>query len=89
MFPSSDTKNEKGGTDARVHQHVLLYYIKVLYPDSDDVPGKRVLFKIDGGPGRLHMKILVDLRVRDLYLFPGVQNTAHITIDSFHYVNHV
>ncbi len=43
-FPSSVTTNEKGGTDARVLQQVLLHYIKMLYPDADDIPGKRVLF---------------------------------------------
>jgi hypothetical protein len=43
-FPSIVTTNEKGGTDTRVLQQVLLHYIKVLYPDADDVPGKRVLF---------------------------------------------
>jgi hypothetical protein len=32
--------NEKGGTDARVLQQDLLHYIKVLYPDADDIPVK-------------------------------------------------
>jgi hypothetical protein len=39
-FPSSVMTNEKGGTDARVLQQVLLHYIKMLYPDADDIPGK-------------------------------------------------
>ncbi len=37
-----------------------------------------MLFKIDGGPGRLDIKSLAELRVRGIYLFPGVQNTTHI-----------
>jgi hypothetical protein len=36
------------------------------------------MFKIDGGPGRLDIKSLAELRVRGIYLFPGIQNTTHI-----------
>jgi hypothetical protein len=38
-----------------------------------------VLFKIDGGPGRLDINSLAELRVRGIYLFPGIQNTTHVT----------
>ncbi len=68
-FPLSVTMNGEGGMDARVLQQVLLHYIKVLYPDADDIPGKQVLFKIVGGPGRLDIKSLAELRVRGIYLF--------------------
>ncbi len=30
-----------------------LEVVAALYPDVQDVPGKRVLLKIDSGPGRL------------------------------------
>jgi len=43
----------------------LLKYFEInvfpLYPDAADVPGKRVLIKIDGGPGRLHFLMLLSL----------------------------
>ncbi len=38
-----------------------------------------MLFKIDGGPGRLDIKSLAELGVRGMFLFSGVQNTTHIT----------
>jgi hypothetical protein len=76
---SKDTTNEKGGTDGRVLWQLLLYYVKTLYPDIADTPGKRLLFKIDGGPGRLDISMLAELRSLGVYLFPGVQNTTQIT----------
>mmetsp|Transcript_27582 Transcript_27582/g.60431 ORF Transcript_27582/g.60431 Transcript_27582/m.60431 type:complete len:160 (-) Transcript_27582:425-904(-) len=53
-FVTTFNSNEAGGMDAEE----LLKYFEInvfpLYPDAADVPGKRVLIKIDGGPGRLH-----------------------------------
>jgi hypothetical protein len=79
VFPASVTTNEKGGSDGRVLQKLLHYYVKTLYPDVADTPGKRLLFKIDGGPGRLDISMLAELRSLGVYLFPGVQNTTQIT----------
>jgi len=74
------TVNSKGGSDSRtLYQECLMAYTTRLYPDCADVAGKQVLFKIDGGPGRLDMKLLADLRARGVYLFNGVQNTTQIT----------
>jgi hypothetical protein len=53
--------------------------MQTLYPTASDTPGSRVLFKIDGGPGRLDIKSLAQLRAKGCYLFPGVQNTTHVT----------
>lgn len=78
-FPASVTTNEKGGTDGRVLRQLLMYYVNTLYPDAADIAGKRVLFKIDGGPGRLDIPMLAQLRSLGVYLFPGVQNTTHVT----------
>jgi hypothetical protein len=44
-----------------------------------DIPGKRVLYKIDGGPGRLDEGARADSRARGIYLFYGVQNTTQVT----------
>jgi hypothetical protein len=49
-----------------------------LYPDAAGVPGKHLLYKIDGGPGRLDEESLAEKRVRGIYLFPGVQNTTQV-----------
>ena len=61
-FPASVTVNEKGGTDARVLRQVLMHYVVTLFPDAADVDGKRILIKIDGGPGRLDVQSLAELR---------------------------
>jgi len=74
------TVNSKGGSDSRtLYQECLMAYTTRLYPDCADVAGKQVLFKIDGGPGRLDMKLLADLRARGVYLFNDIQNTTQIT----------
>ena len=73
------TLNPKGGTDSRVLAQVLWQYIDWLYPDAEDMKGKRVLIKIDGGPGWLDISTLAELWSHSIYLFPGVQNTTHIT----------
>jgi hypothetical protein len=78
-FAASVTTNEKGGSDGRVLKQVLNHYVTQLFPDAANIPGKCVLFKIDGGPGRLDISNLAELRSRGIHLFPGVQNTTHIT----------
>jgi hypothetical protein len=50
-----------------------------LFPDACDQDGLRVVFKIDGGPGQLNIQMLAELLCRGIYLFPGVQNTTHVT----------
>jgi hypothetical protein len=54
-------------------------YTELLYPDAADFVGCRVLYKIDGGPGRLAEGMLADCCAHGVYLFPGVQNTTHVT----------
>ena len=50
-----------------------------LYPDAADVPGKRVMIKIDSGPGRNNEDMLVSLRLRGFYLLTGLPNSTHVT----------
>jgi hypothetical protein len=61
-----------------LHQCLTAYHQR-LWPDAADIPGKRVLYKIDGGPGRLDEGALADSRDRGISLFPGVQNTTQVT----------
>ena len=60
-FSTTFNSNEAGSMNAEE----LLKYFEInvfpLYPDAADVPGKRVLIKIDGGPGRLHFLMLLSL----------------------------
>jgi len=50
-----------------------------LYLDMADVPGKRVLMKVDSGPGRMNTEMLAELRLKGMYLMPGVPNTTQVT----------
>jgi hypothetical protein len=77
-FPASATVNPKGGTDSRVFAQCKSY-VEQLYPDAKDEAGFRVLLKIDGGPGRLNLNSLAELRACRVYLFPGVQNTTNVS----------
>ncbi len=78
-FPTTISVNPKGGTYARVLEQYLRHMLETLYPDASDTPSRHVLFKIDGGPGWLDIKSLAQLQARGCYLFPGVQNTMHVT----------
>ncbi len=78
-FCSTLTINSKGGTDGRVLRQVIMSYASRLYPDLADTEGKRVLVKIDGGPGRMDVQLIAHLRIRGIYLFNSVQNTTHVT----------
>jgi hypothetical protein len=76
------TVNERGGTYGRVLHQSLSCYTEQLYPDAADLVGHRVLYKIDGGPGRLAEGMLADCRAHGVYLFLGVQNNTHVTQES-------
>jgi hypothetical protein len=78
-FPTRIIVNKKGGTDSRVLNEVLSQYAAVLYPDAKDEEGYRVCFKIDGGLGSLNILMFADMQCQVVYLFPGVQNTTHVT----------
>ena len=71
--------NKKGGMDAEELHKYLVQAIIPLYPDAADLPGKRVIIKIDSGPGRMNEAMLVELRVMGLYLLPGLLNSTHVT----------
>jgi hypothetical protein len=68
--------NERAGMNAVELDKYMKNSILPLYPDIEDVPGKRVIIKVDSGPGRLNVEMLADLRLQGLYLVPGVPNTT-------------
>jgi len=47
-----------------------------LYPDIEDIPLKRVIVKLDSGPGRMNVEMLAHLRIRGLYMVPGLPNST-------------
>ena len=71
--------NAKGGINAVELQKYINTAIFPLYPDIADKPGKRVLLKVDSGPGRMNIQMLAELRLKGLYLMPGVPNTTQVT----------
>ena len=46
----------------------------MLFPDIEDVDGKRVLLKSDGGPGRSHQEYLALSKLDGLVHYPGLPN---------------
>jgi hypothetical protein len=78
-FPCTFGMNERAGMNAIELDKYMKNSILPLYPDIEDKPGKRVLLKVDSGPGRLNVEMLADLRLQGLYLVPGVPNTTHVT----------
>ena len=54
-------QNEKGGMDEDEFEKYLLNSIVPLYPDAKNMPGNRVLLKVDSGPGRMNIRLLTKL----------------------------
>ena len=71
--------NEKGGMDEEEFAKYIRNSILPLYPDAMDVPGKRVMVKVDSGSGRLNIELLAELRILGWYLYPGVPNTTAVS----------
>ena len=71
--------NKKGGVDEVEFRQCFLNSIEALFPDLDDVNGKRVMAKVDSGPGRLQENFLAEARTLWFAMYPGVPNTTAIT----------
>ena len=71
--------NDKAGMNSVELQKYFEKAILPLYPDIEDAPLKRVITKVDSGPGRTNLEMLAQLRLRGLYLIPGVPNTTSVT----------
>ncbi len=65
-------------------KEILDQYVEILFPYAADDEDHRVIFKVDGGPGRLNVAMLAELRCKGVYLFPEVQNTTHATQETNH-----
>jgi len=79
VLPTTFGLNTKGGMNTIELDKYIKKAILPLYPDVADVPGKRVLLKVDSGPGRMNVDMLATLRLQGIYLAPGVPNTTHVT----------
>ena len=61
-WPITTGANTKGGMDGDEFKKCLQTNILKLHPDAANVPGKRAMIKVDGGPGRLDNPTLLMLR---------------------------
>eukprot|EP00804_Cyclotella_cryptica_P026199 CCRYP_009772-RA/>CCRYP_009772-RA protein AED:0.17 eAED:0.17 QI:0/0/0/1/0/0/3/0/383 len=76
---ASDNRNErKGGMVDVEFREYFLNSIIPLFPDSNNVNGKRVMVKVDSGPGRLQEDFLAEARTLGLIVYPGVPNTTAV-----------
>ena len=75
-FPCTFGMNEKAGMNAVELDKYIQNSILPLYPDIEDTERKRVIMKVDSGPGRMNEEMLAHLRLKGFYLIPGVPNTT-------------
>jgi hypothetical protein len=78
-LPCTFGMNDRGGMNSVELDKYMRGSILPMYPDIADTPGKRVIMKVDSGPGRMNVEMLARLRVQGLYLVPGVPNTTSVT----------
>jgi len=78
-FPYTWGVNEKAGISAVEFDKYLVKSIMLLYPDMEDTPQKRVIIKVDSGPGRTNIKMLAYIRALGVYCVPGVLNATRVS----------
>eukprot|EP00804_Cyclotella_cryptica_P024959 CCRYP_015507-RC/>CCRYP_015507-RC protein AED:0.06 eAED:0.04 QI:0/0/0/1/0/0/2/0/553 len=78
-WPVTIAMNSKGGMDEREFRSYFLNSIVPLFPDAEDVTGKRVIIKVDSGPGRMELGFLAEARTLGFIIYPGVLNTTAVT----------
>jgi hypothetical protein len=71
--------NAKGGMDNEQFKEYFKTNIAPLYPDAEDKAGKRVMVKVDSGPGRLEVDFLAEARTSGFIIYPSVPNTTAVT----------
>ena len=73
IWPVTLGMNEKGGMDDDEFEKYIHTSIVPLYPDVSNTKGKRVLIKIDSGPGRTNPDLLASLRTMGTLTVPHSQ----------------
>ncbi len=56
-WPITFDMNAKGGMDDHEFEKYVTNLLVPLFPDSEDAPGKRVIIKLDSGPGCLNKEL--------------------------------
>ena len=71
--------SEKSSITAEIFVEWIIKVVQLLYPNVEDKPGKRVVLKLDCGPGRYNEKFLLLSRACGIYFFPGLPNGTELT----------
>ena len=79
-FDCTHGMNGKGGMDDDEFEKFMLNSMLPLWPNARDVPGKRVMFKADSGPGRTNPTLLAKLRCQGFILYHGVIMTHNCDV---------
>eukprot|EP00804_Cyclotella_cryptica_P031255 CCRYP_011060-RA/>CCRYP_011060-RA protein AED:0.29 eAED:0.29 QI:0/0/0/1/0/0/3/0/236 len=80
-WPVTIEMTSKGGMDEREFRSYFFNSVVPLFPDAEDVAGKRVIIKVDSGPGRMELGFLAEARTIGFIMYPGVRNTTAVTQD--------
>ncbi len=78
-WPVTFGMNLKGGMDEKEFRSFFLNSIVPLFLDAQDFKGKRVIMKVDSGPGRMELGFLAEARTLGFIIYPGVPNTTAVT----------
>ncbi len=78
-MPCTFGMNERAGMNGVDLEKYIRNSILPLYPDAADEDLRRVLLKLDSGPGRMNIEMLANLRLQGFYVVPGVPNTTSVT----------
>ena len=70
--------NEKGGMNNKEFKKYIAELVTLLYTNVANIPGKQVMIKIDGGPGRIQVDMLLYLKLLGVFLYPTIPNNTTV-----------
>ncbi len=82
-WPCRFGTNKKGGMNDMEFDKYIESIIMPLYPDMEDKPSKRVLLKVDSGPGCNNLDLLSKAHY-GLYIFPGLSIVMPVQQETNH-----
>ena len=83
-WPCTIGMNEKGGMTDNKFKKYIDNSIVPLYPNLADTPGKRILLKVDSGPGCNGRDLLIKYHFCGLYIYPGLPNGTSVQQETDH-----
>ncbi len=75
-LPCTIGLNKKGGISDEEFERYVNTSLNILFPDLEDMPGKRILLKDDSGPGRNGRDLLNKCWFRGIFIYPGLPNAS-------------